>query len=243
VRDLGRHPDWSLAWVEGRSAPQGPTAEGELMRRLLAPPSPGDPGSSFIHPTMSIVDRTGLAADLLDDATAGLTPRAARRELLRLAAWSMLQDDPAHAPYGWSHCLTMPQAVLAVAHRAADPGRAVAVAATYVLGFRATLRATALDPAWIPPEPARPEPERLLLDGPDAAAARLWHAGPERPALVRAVVTYAAGHHDAHLAKYTLACLEAAADDPEAAPAFLAAAAYLAGWWRQADDRTGDEPQ
>ena len=45
------------------------------------------------------------------------------------------------------------------------------------------------------------------------------------------LATVAATHHDAHLVKYTLACLDAAEADPSARRLHLAAAATLAGWW------------
>jgi hypothetical protein len=234
LRELTRNPDWSVTWIDERD-PRVPAADGsaELTERLLAPPSPGDPGSNFIYPTMSLVDRSGLATSLLDDATAGLSVAAARRSLLRVAASSMLQDDPAAAPYGWSHCLTMPQATLGVAPLSASPDRAIAVAATYVLGFRSTLRTIALDEAWEPVPGAPLDADGLLEAGPSEAAAAMWHADDEaRVGLVRRVATHAALHHDAHLAKYTLACIDAARDDPFAARLFLAAAAYLGGWWR-----------
>jgi hypothetical protein len=148
-----------------------------------------------------------------------------------VAALSMLQDDPDQAPYGWTHCLTMPQATLDIAHRTDDPRRAIAVAATYVLGFRATQSSSAIDPAWTPPSPADGDPESLLAGGPDRAAALVWHARSERTRLLHELASYAACHHDAHLVKYTLACLDAVAADPEGASLFLAAAAYLAAWW------------
>jgi hypothetical protein len=54
------------------------------------------------------------------------------------------------------------------------------------------------------------------------------------------LATAAAVHHDAHRVKYTLACLEAAGDDPGAAPLYLAAAAHLNAWWEahRDDDRS-----
>ncbi|MCU1353908.1 MAG: hypothetical protein JWM05_3117 [Acidimicrobiales bacterium] len=233
LRELARYPDWKLTWI-GERAATGP-ASGSLVECLLRPPSPGPLDTNFIFPTMSLVDRSGLAAELLDGPTRGLDVATARRQLLRVAAWSMLQDDPSQAPYGWTHCLTMPQATLGIADRCADPGTAVAVAATYVLGFRATLGTVALDPAWTPPRPAaggRP-------DDPITAAGTMWHAAErDVPTLVTALVGRAATHRDAHLAKYTLACLDAARDDPAAARLFLSAAAFLSAWWQQvpADD-------
>ena len=152
----------------------------------------------------------------------------------------MLQDDRAHAPYGWTHCLTMPQAALRVAGSCAEPRHAIAVAATYVLGFRATLGSVRLDPSWTPAPSllavaaAGDEPMAMLDGSPDEAAAAMWGAPPvAQAALVRRLATRAAAHADAHLAKYVLASLDAAATDPDAATLFLSAAAFLAGWWRE----------
>jgi hypothetical protein len=226
---MARHPAWQLTWMEqvGSGLPTH-----DLAGRLLHVPWRGDPGSNFIHPTMSLVERSGAAAELLGPAVRGLQVAEARRDLLRVAAMSMLQDDPTNAPYGWSHALTMPQAVLGVASSAGDVQRAVAVAATFLLGFRATQSAVALDPTWSPARPTSEMVGSFLAAGADAAAATLWHAADEElPALVRHVATTAACHPDAHLAKYTLACLDAARDDPGAGRLFLSAAAFLAGWW------------
>lgn len=67
---------------------------------------------------------------------------------------------------------------------------------------------------------------------PRAAAAVAWHASSaERPAVVTTLATRAAVHRDAHLAKYTLACLDVAERDVAAAHLYLAAAAYLGAWW------------
>jgi hypothetical protein len=41
----------------------------------------------------------------------------------------------------------------------------------------------------------------------------------------------AATHEDAHLAKYTYACLAAAETDPRQRSLYRAAAASLAAWW------------
>ncbi len=232
VREVARHPDWELTWMNDRDRQGTPT--GDLFERLLDHPDVGDPGSHFIFPTMSLVEQTGLAAALLGPATDGLSVPEARRDLVRVAALAMLQDDPDHAAYGWSHALTMPQATLGAAAHGEDPGRAVAVAATHVLGFRATLGTRRLDPQWTPPPPpAAVEPATFLDSGPDGAAGAMWHApDAELAAYVRQLTTYAACHSDAHLAKYTLACLDATRDDPGAGRLYLAAAGFLAGWWR-----------
>ncbi len=234
LREVGRAPDWNLRWMDDRPPTGVPT--GDLAARLLTPTNAGDPGSNFIYPTMNLVERVGLAAELLDAPTRGLPVAAARRDLLRVAAWSMLQDDPSHAPYGWSHCLTMPQATLGVASSATRPDRAVAVAATYVLGFRSTLGAVTLETAWTPEPVAGLDVETFVAAGPQAAASAVWHADDaDYGGLIRRLATNAAHHHDAHLAKYTLACIDASRDDPAAGRLFMAAAAHLAGVWATAD--------
>ena len=168
---------------------------------------------------MSLTETSGLAEEVLDAPLRGIDVETARRTLLRVAAQSMLQDNPDAAPYGWTHCLTMPQAVLVAADHGADPDVAIAVAATYVLGFRATQGRARLDPDWTP--------------SPGTAAAEVWSMpDDELPAMIDELVTYGAIHPDAHVAKYTLACLDAAEADPDARRLYVAAAAHLHAWWK-----------
>ncbi|MDJ0768888.1 MAG: hypothetical protein QNJ12_08845 [Ilumatobacter sp.] len=235
VHELVRRPDWQLRWFASPRADQAPDPASELERRLTAPRLPEQPENTFIHPTMSTTERTGLAADTLGDLVDELTVADARRVLLRTAARSMLQDDPDHAPYGWSHCLTMPQAALGVAPAAPTVRTAIAVAATYVLGFRASLGSVALDHEWAP-DPLVVPVRELVEAGRTAAAASAWHASPaERPEIWRRLAANAGAHRDAHLAKYTLACMDAARADRAAEHLFIAAAASLNGWWHDAD--------
>ncbi len=246
ARELARHPDWALTWFDRRPEPPvgdgAATADGrgdggdrsDLIDALVGPASPGDPGSTFIFPTMSLVETSGLAAELLDGPTRRAEVGRAGRDLLRVAAWSMVQDTPDHAPYGWSHCLTLPQAALGLAAGASDPSQALAVAATYVLAFRATLGQVVLDPDWAPPRPDGGDVLDALGASPAEAVAAVWHARPDQVGAVTArLASTAAGHHDAHLAKYTLACFDAAHTDPGAARLYLAAAASLGAWWAQ----------
>ena len=57
----------------------------------------------------------------------------------------------------------------------------------------------------------------------------------DRAEIAAVLAGRAAAHEDAHLAKYTLACLQLTETDPDFAHGYLAAAAYLGAWWRQAD--------
>jgi hypothetical protein len=197
-----------------------------------------DGPTPFIYPLMSTVDHDGTAARVLAPVTGSADLRHVRHVgagLLRAAAWSMVLEPSEHAPYGWTHCLTMPLAALGVAGTLPDPGMALAVAGTYVVGFRAAIARRDLEPA-----PPRPRPGLVLADalaaGPEVAAAVAWHTPPdEQPALAAQLAARASIHHDAHFVKYTLACFDAAAFDPANRRLYLAAAASLAAWWAQLD--------
>lgn len=243
ARELARQPEWRLHWIDEPrdAAPRRvSTKAGSMFEALASTPSEPAPERFFIFPTMAHVDQNGTAATLLHDVTdprdldgpEGRDVVAARgREVLRAAAWSMLLEPDDHAPYGWSHCLTLPQAALAAAPTLARPTDALAVAATYVVGFRSSLARRPLVPTFAAPDPHL-DLRQALDDRPELAAAAVWHAAdPRSPAIVSELATHAATQHDAHLVKYTLACIDAAADDPAHARLFLAAAAHLNGWW------------
>ena len=213
LRTLAASPDrltWHLQTHAAGGSAAGVDPARELFDALAAPLRLKS--SSMIAATVLAVERSGDAARLLAGPLQTLSLLQGERVLLRVAALSMLQDDPAHAPYGWTHCLTLPQALLANADAATDPRAPVAVAATQVLAFRATLGKVTL---------VADAPFDTLADMP---------AG-NRAGQFTTLATQAALHPDAHLAKYTLACFDAAERDPEAAPLFLAAAARLGVWW------------
>lgn len=207
ARELARQPDWAMHWFDNR--PQHNGSVDSLTEALATAPLLGPPGSTFIHPLMTQVDDGPAPAQLVD----ALPPasNSAAKAVLRVAARSMLLDDPEHAPYGWSHCLTLPQAVLGLRASSSDPDRALAIAATQVMAFRSGLSA-----------------------GPLAAFDQRDH----QPSMSAAAITTAAAtSHDAHVVKYTLACLDAALADPEASSLYLAAAEHLLNVWV---DRGGD---
>jgi hypothetical protein len=232
ARELGRAPEWKLHWIDERR--DGPAVSaGELFDAIAATPlgTREDGPTPFIYPTMARVDDPGTAADLLGEVTNGAPTSARARAVLRAAAWSMLLEPGDHAPYGWSHCLTMPQAVLGLAPRSVDANTALATAATYVVGFRSALAQHPLGVEFEPDDPDVPLPE--ALGGPPAiAAAAAWHL-PESQLgeLISELATRASIQRDAHLVKYTLACLDAADADRAHRRLFLTAAASLVGWW------------
>jgi hypothetical protein len=234
ARELARNPDWKLRWFEDPDdIAATPPA---LADALLEVPTLGLPGSNFIFPIMHQAEESGIAAKLLAGVLDG-EPASAGRDLARIAALSMLQESPDHAPYGWSHCLTMPQAVIALAGLGSEPRTAIAVAATYVVGFRAALGERSLDVGFQPPPAATTDLTEAIASGQADAAATVWHARDDAlDEIVTALATRAALHHDAHLVKYTLACFDAATADPGYRRLYLSAAASLSGWWAQFPD-------
>lgn len=237
LRELARHPDWRLRWFEHPDL-SGEPGTADLAAALAETPRLGVPGSTFIQPLMNQAEASGVAPRLLTGMAGGRPdPKAVRRAVTRVATQSMLQET-GERPYGWSHCLTLPQAVTGLAKLGVAPTTVAAVAGTHVVGFRAAFGTAPLDLDRTPPpvdgvERSTPIRE-AILHSPDAAAHVAWCAAADpasRGPLVTELATRASLHHDAHLVKYTLACLDAATEAPDDAPTVLAAAACLSGWW------------
>ena len=109
LRSLAAQPHWRITWHE--SWCDNGDAAG-LYEALRAAPPLGRPGSDFIYPLMTQAVESGEAERLLAPVLADrYDVRAALRTVTRVAAWSMLHDDPTQAPYGWTHAMTMPSAV------------------------------------------------------------------------------------------------------------------------------------
>ncbi len=235
VRELTRHSSMRLRWIDERlTMPARADREAtgaDMTAALASTPKLGEGPNNFIFPTMSRVDTAALAPTILGPVCGPGEITGRGRAVMRVAAWSMLSEPTTHAPYGWSHALTMSQAAIGIAGSCADPTRALATAATYVFGLRASLAVQPLVEVF--------ERERFdgslseaFTAGSETAAAAAWHIPDERRAeLVTHLANRAAAHPDAHQAKYTLACLDAMGDDPQAARLYLAAAARLVGYW------------
>jgi hypothetical protein len=231
LRTLAASPELRLSWFNANNEnveQRKPIDERTLFSRLVAPPHVVS-SSKFIAPMAMAVEQRGDAARLLSEATQDLSAQQAEQTLLRVAAYSMLQDDPTEAPYGWTHCLSLPQGLLRNADASSNHRVLIGAAAMHVLANRAISGKVAIN------ADAPPKTSRLALDDADPATAAsiAFHTPIERrKEIMTALATYASTHQDAHLAKYTLACFEAATNDPDAAPLFMAAAAYLGAWWR-----------
>lgn len=222
IRALAAFPALKLNWMF-REEPFQAQESRDLLSVLIAPPRLNSP-NHFIAPMLLAAEQAG-AATLLSEPLLRTEPRQIKRTLMRVAALSMLYDDPAQAPYGWSHALTIPMGILNHASQVPANYPLHAIAATHTLALRGVMSRAGLPRAWAP--------EAFSTAEPDATAAALAAYAAERPyeTVVPKLVARAAAHEDGHLVKYTQACLTAAAQDPEARALYLAAAAYLGAWW------------
>jgi hypothetical protein len=187
---------------------------------------------SFIAPLVHDAARRGVLGVLCEPGGVFLAPDREPVEWLRVAAQAMLQGPSQYAAYGWTHCLTLAQGALRAGRWADDLGAGAYMAAAYIAAHVSAYAGRPLDPEY-QPEPTSLALEEALHDSPASAAGAAWHA-PNRAATVLASV--AAVSHDAHRVKYTLACLEAAAEDPAADRLYLSAAAHLNAWWETHPD-------
>src|SRR4051812_48794909 len=187
---------------------------------------------SFIAPLVHAAGRRGVLAALCPADGRFVLPARPAVQLLRVAAQAMLQGPAEHAAYGWTHCLTLAQGALRAGAWAGDGATGTYVAAAYLAAHVAAYAGRPID-LQHQPAPTPLDLREALHASSAVAAGAAWHA-PERARTVLA--TEAAVNHDAHRVKYTLACLEAAADDPAAERLYLAAAAHLHAWWEAHPD-------
>ena len=235
VRSLAQAPGLNLKRVTTHRTLKDPETELASILRAVPVVSPRGPGMVAM---MQATEEAGLPDGLLGDALLSnadeVRCESALRTACRIAALSMLEDKPEPAKYYWTHCLTLPHAAWVLTRFL--PGRSFAAeaahtAATWVMAIRASHGNGNLQPM---PELEHVEMDltEALVHSPRAAASVAWFARQdERPRIERTIATEAAIRNDAHLVKYTWACLDAAAQDPTHAPLFHAAAAYLCSIW------------
>ncbi len=228
-----RHPIHALHTGSGRAIAVLAPQEAPPVIAALAELDPiGPPPSAFIAPLVLHAE-----AHRVFDRVTG--PAERPFELLRFAAQTMLQGSPDHAPYGWTHMLTLAQAPLMIG----GPG-ATFVAAAYLAAHWAGHGIGRVDLAHVPAPVDVPFDVAVRSD-PATAAAAAYHTarGPALGAVAAALATAASVNRDAHRVKYTLACLDAATSDPDAQPLYLAAAASLNAWWEQHGDSADPAPE
>lgn len=177
----------------------------------------------------------GVAVADMGDA-AGSAPGDVAGMACVVAARLMLTAQT-ELEYGWSHCLTLPEAAWTFAHGGeVDEELAALVALSYVVGFIAALGF----PGWpsLPTAGSTPATKidsfRQALASPTPTDAVPICLGATEPFARQAwgeVVSMASEMEDAHLVKYVHSCLRSASRKPAAEPIFLAAATRLLARW------------
>jgi len=198
---------------------KGKLSSSSLMRLMKAGEQTGTPDALFGN-----FIRHDLAHDQID---------AAFRAVLQVCAHSMLQDDLANAKFGWSHCLTLPQSACGLSSFNMNRKFALAATLVWITSYRCVLSRKGLDFGWVP---QKLDSSLGLLEAlktsPAVAAARVWHASAsELPGIMQTLATEASIRNDQHLVKYTRACFDMGAFDPEQKQLYLAAAAHLCALW------------
>lgn len=243
VRQLASKPELQLRSFSGMAVSggtplkmTGAQIEREILAKLTDPPK-GEHKSNSMFSLFELGEKTGNADTLFGDFIrhdlSNEQIDAAFRAVLRVCAHSMLQDDVGDAKFGWSHCLTLPQAACGLSSLNLDRKLALASTLVWIVAYRSVRSRIALDFDWAP--------ERLdhtisldeaLHTSPRVAAARVWHADEaELPEVVVALATQASIRNDQHLAKYTRACLDLGGFDPTHRRLYLAGAAHLGALW------------
>jgi hypothetical protein len=243
VRSLAQAPGLNLKRVTTHRTLKDPETELASILRAVPVVSPVGPGMVAM---MQATEQAGLPDRMLGDALLSnadeVRCESALRTACRIAALSMLEDKPEAAKYYWTHCLTLPHAAWILTR--CLPGRSFAAeaahtAAIWVMAIRASQGNGNLKS--LPElEPVAMDLTEALLHSPRAAASVAWFARQdERPRIEQTIATEAAIRNDAHLVKYTWACLDAAVQDPIHAPLFHAAAACLCSIWCIEQPRDG----
>ena len=190
-----------------------------------------------------IVDRarqTGFDCQVTTDTYARPLPRCVAA-LEAAARFMLLEDD--ELEYGWSHCLTLPEAACTLAENATEGGAELptAVAVSYVAAFVSALRSGApLPPLADGGAPRMKEPAATTQELRDALTGNdALHAAPavalrlseaEATSAWTLICSLSSVRPDAHLVKYAFACLRCA-NRSQHPRLFLAAAAKLLAAW------------
>jgi hypothetical protein len=210
--------------------------EREVLAKLAAP-ARGKLTGGGMRALITSGEATGnadaLFADFIRHDLTDEQIDAAFRAALRVCAHNMLQHDTKFSKFGWSHCLTLPQAACGLSTLTVNRKLALAATLVWTTSYRSVMTNRDLDFNWSP-EKLKGSASLLeaLQTSSTAAAARVWHADTsERSAIKQTLATQASIRTDQHLIKYTRACLDMVSFDPEYERLYLAAAAHLCSVW------------
>lgn len=140
----------------------------------------------------------------------------------------MLTEPADHAKYGWTHCLSLPEAVWGLDSISTQRQSDTAAAVEFAVAYRSTIgtRELSADPSRVvvlPGERDRVEAAAVFIEQ--------LHIDSERARTD--LISAACSRSDCHLVKYTLSALSCADRDHEAAELYLSSAAALLALWKR----------
>ena len=236
ANELSHHPRQVISPIENGAACYKIGADNEHLASTilnvtkLEPPSEGGISAMVAHSLAhkldselrSIIADQSLSDDSADDGF--VLP-------CRIAAHSMIQEDGTHTCYGWTHALTLPQAVLGLSGSFANPANAMLASNLYAISYQAILAKGRQNLSYLPPSNELSFDE-ALLHSPEAALAAGWHLPSElRQVAFGRLATEACIRPDCHCVKYVLAAWQMAEFDADFAHLYLAAACRLVHFW------------
>lgn len=209
--------------------------EKHLLARLTDPPK-GTRERGGIRSLLESAEKTGnidrYFGDLMRYQWNNQQIDAAFRAVLRVSAHAMLQDDDRQAKFGWSHCLTLPQAACGLSSLNIHRKLGLATTMVWIMAYRTILSQRRLDFDYQPEVVTGASLREALYSGPKTAAGRFWHAEKDEIAEMQTLLASEASvRNDLHLAKYTRACLDMCSFDPEHWRLYMASAAKLSALW------------
>ena len=245
-RMLAADPKGRLASFAGMSAVHDPASkplektpeqvEDWVLERLASPEKAGERALGGIRGLMEAAESAGAADRLFGDfIRRDLSAEqidAGFRAALRASAHAMLQDDAGIAKFGWSHCLTLPQAAFGLSSLGQERKLGLAAALVWAAAYRTVLSKKKTLDFGYRPKKVEASLREALHGSPEEAAGRFWHMDTsETDEARRLLASEAAVRNDQHLAKYTRACFDMCGLDPTQWRLYMASTAKLCAIW------------
>ena len=238
VREVARLPELRIEWTRGDwTHERTPDADGRPSPTRWRTNTPPRSSRERLHLPHRAPGRqpAGRRHDLIAPTLPRTSPPRAPPSCASPPR-SMLQDDPTYAPYGWTHCLTLPQSVLGI---------------TALALRRPTRRPRSRRPTWSRSAPRKAPRHRHRLARPSRRASRCRDALDADPATAASAVFHASddgarrdrsrargARRRATRTRTSRSTRSRASPPPRTTPSqrrlYLAAAAYLGAWWTDA---------
>jgi hypothetical protein len=237
IHELARHPDQQVipAVTNARNGSAGHVHARALEDIVWDTPKLNAPSEEGISAMLAKSIKHGLDSDIrLNLAAQGKAPNPSDIGFVlpcRIAAFSMIQEDDVHTRYGWTHALTLPQAVLGLSRYLNDPATGMMISNLYAVSYQAILAKASAKTDVNLPDSEQPFDEAIFHSSHMAMSAG-WHLPlGQRVRAFERLATEACIRPDCHCVKYVLAAWQMAECDSRFGHVYLAAASRLVHNW------------